>query len=1422
MAQSVEDDPGSGKSVTGRVAAPGEIRNEQDGTKNSMDTRVTASQQNIAAPTAAPQRAGMLQRKCACGQHAPGGECQTCKQKKQALQRCAITYTDENEIAPPIVHDVLRSPGKPLDTETRETMESRLGRDFSQVPAGETAAHMQTSLLIGPPDDRYEQEADQAAQPVSTGRSFAGSSRPNHDFSGVSVHTGPAAAASAQAVHAKAYTVGEHIVFGAGRYNPSTGSGQQLLAHELAHVVQQRGTPNSGSLRRAPDDPEQPAAQVGLSVSISGLTFHVPEEITFKSGRKTPQLLAIVLQRLLGPQYKLELVKEVLAQFPIEKFKRAGGFLDRKPAKGGEPIRMINLGIEPTLLLIGFLKAKKLDLQISEKQEELLKLGFASVNLWADFNQILKAAGNPLPAWYTRQIFEQELAQQGKLLREYAGALESARAGDEAARATGIETVTEVIKALYGPAMVLEAIRRDISLAANDETSGIYSSLWKVPTPKKGEKLKVTTPPTRVRSLNVVVLFLGYMRTQPQLTLNAEVNQAERLELVKRYSRYTQQMLFMGSFAEGDQEIRDQPATANYPAFPSTLTPLSHLQPPLFDAALGTDHRFQMDIQFPSVYEVLGRYSFNWERVRIPDDKIGEPVDVSKLKGERPTFSEVGAVRFGRDTAYTKADIKKVIGEMSTDLGPAGVGALELVGANAILRYIGTGIRLGLEILTMPTNQKLIVFPSPGLYMVRSAMSQVREGNEEVKRAPSVAYFPVLARDPDEIAAGGVKHSLTAQEKAKERIKEIESKLSGSKLGKEERQQLQDELDALRLATAPLGERLEHRRSEIAKQIAAIESGSMEGDLDAFLKEKENIEKIIALRAKRKVADAELLTARFVSDLGQTIPLMLEVVDRSNTKKGNAHVYISDVTTPKSGDANGYGKTREDAIENGIRKLLESIHGYGRGRASVSLGGEIRTIRIDASLGSLLSESVENVATVLSIAAIAAAPFTGGASLSFLIPLGLVGAVPSAYRVLERVEAGTFELDLENALEIVNIAGSLIGLGRLGATSLRAMRIGKGLLIVGLGVDAAGGILMGAQLITQIEALSKLPPGERSAALLLLIGQTMVSTGVMVGGALAERGHQARAEAEGGKFKGLAEEKPSGVGEPTAKKPASPGAELLEKASADRDLNRLGRMDADSEVKLRSDEPLRKALVEQPRAAAALKKCASPCYPPGVTADQVKRLDRLLSRLGETGSYDEAALKKYLYDRRGDLDKAISQIEGVQNAGHLNSYLKFFNEGGEIKRLPPKGDPKILLAEHDRAHDFGVEKGRTQAQAEGKSPAGFTNPFERQGRYGQGFDDVMKKGPNVDLGEVFVVEYKGGDAVLAKGQMELDWIIGNIRRLYTEGGPAGQQWARTLAKALRDGRLKGVAYSTPVKDGQPQPTKTIATWNYPSTNIKLP
>lgn len=118
--------------------------------------------------TAKPLVGGILQRKCACGQHTlAGGECEECRKKREGMiQRSAVSAAPVNAV-PPIVHDVLSSPGQPLDAGTQAFMESHFGHDFSQVRVHRSVPAMpQTKLTVNWPGDVYEQEADQVAEQV--------------------------------------------------------------------------------------------------------------------------------------------------------------------------------------------------------------------------------------------------------------------------------------------------------------------------------------------------------------------------------------------------------------------------------------------------------------------------------------------------------------------------------------------------------------------------------------------------------------------------------------------------------------------------------------------------------------------------------------------------------------------------------------------------------------------------------------------------------------------------------------------------------------------------------------------------------------------------------------------------------------------------------------------------------------------------------------------------------------------------------------------------------------------------------------------------------------------------------------------------------------------------------------------------------
>src|ERR1044071_6860949 len=120
-----------------------------------------------------------------------------------------------------------------------------------------------------------------AGQPLDTATQRFFAARFGHDFSHVRVHADAQAAASARSVSALAYTVGSHVVFGAGQFSPGTRAGQKLLAHELTHVVQQTG--RSTSSARAPtehgDGDTAPTANISRASNpmCSGLMQRQPE-----------------------------------------------------------------------------------------------------------------------------------------------------------------------------------------------------------------------------------------------------------------------------------------------------------------------------------------------------------------------------------------------------------------------------------------------------------------------------------------------------------------------------------------------------------------------------------------------------------------------------------------------------------------------------------------------------------------------------------------------------------------------------------------------------------------------------------------------------------------------------------------------------------------------------------------------------------------------------------------------------------------------------------------------------------------------------------------------------------------------------------------------------------------------------------------
>jgi hypothetical protein len=132
---------------------------------------------------------------------------------------------------------------------------------------------------IGSGSTASRSPAQIAERPFDTGQPLPSRTRAvlerrlGHSFADVRVHTDAQAADSAQSLAARAYTTGSEIVFGTGEYAPETRAGRALLAHELAHVVQQRhgdATREEHSAQR--DIAEAEATRAGSAVA-SGRSF---------------------------------------------------------------------------------------------------------------------------------------------------------------------------------------------------------------------------------------------------------------------------------------------------------------------------------------------------------------------------------------------------------------------------------------------------------------------------------------------------------------------------------------------------------------------------------------------------------------------------------------------------------------------------------------------------------------------------------------------------------------------------------------------------------------------------------------------------------------------------------------------------------------------------------------------------------------------------------------------------------------------------------------------------------------------------------------------------------------------------------------------------------------------------------------------
>ena len=200
---------------------------------------MNATRQHKSNPTAAPPlktaSSGLIQRKCACGNHTiAGGECEECGRKKRYSLQTKLKVSGPGDIyereAERIADQLMAAPVHSGISATPPTIQR-----YKEQSAGQTtAAPASVDLALASPGRPLEPTLRQEME-----------LRFGYDFTAVRVHYDEQAARAADAIDASAFTLGNSIWFGRGMFRPETAFGQHLMAHELTHTIQQRGQPDT-------------------------------------------------------------------------------------------------------------------------------------------------------------------------------------------------------------------------------------------------------------------------------------------------------------------------------------------------------------------------------------------------------------------------------------------------------------------------------------------------------------------------------------------------------------------------------------------------------------------------------------------------------------------------------------------------------------------------------------------------------------------------------------------------------------------------------------------------------------------------------------------------------------------------------------------------------------------------------------------------------------------------------------------------------------------------------------------------------------------------------------------------------------------------------------------------------------------------
>ncbi|SMO71685.1 eCIS core domain-containing protein [Fodinibius sediminis] len=881
------------------------------------------------------------------------------------------------------------------------------------------------------------------------------------DFSDVSVHSDSKAAWMNESLGSKAFTHGSDIYFNREQYNPNSRKGQHLLAHELAHVVQQKGNNQSALIQR--NDNDNGGEQDNFApFLITTNDWRIMKNDGLRIARSFSGINVRTVVVITNRVRAFNIQEDLLGNFAL---------------KG-------NFRLRNGVFLIG----SDANLRFGRRGEDVstMSIGFNLENLDEEFQSQVEGRDIYMSDWVDIPEGQDDIFIMPMLIL-VASQETTEDTGGEGCEQSGApgwawelyQAVKLRVEDMRAAGASSRRLPSDLILLRADEEGNTGINVWLNPENEEGQHAgprrrvpmqENQTPDELLSIILDVTEELAQQDSTGEREGEASEEQGQQVDEI-RYSAP------FGEEGEGEG--------FEYPPLDAQIHGLS-LQP------TGGTGVFSMDIDYSqSAPDLLGQVSwafqhtyYRWEVWDITNsESVQQRAEEIQSGGLSSEEDEVGRFEhisgdFGRQMqqlAERPEQIRQDRREALMEGRYMDVVANEL---NEDLYGLEAAMALGGELLGATADvfsddqERSIHWTRPGIFVVR-CIGVINPGaeEEEPRRAPSVSTLVVSVRDVEEISKEAIGMPAAQLEELRLQLLLLQSLPEGHP-DRANIPLLQERLEEAELTvsgtpTELIEYRLDKRREELAnarEQSIFLEHGLHDSRVSRLEREVEVLEdqlRLANLRREQLQSDSgnrpvHRAQGVLVSNVtGQTYPLLLQISEPVLVDD-EWKCFLSDVTSRDANKYEGFAPNEGPVEDAKVRAVWEAVErfagdaGYGEGQLTISLPSEgyfasliddarEKTIESRPRDWTAARQRLEELAQVIAVLGlVVTSPAVG-------ITGGVLSAALAAERIVSRMENDTFRWDSQaigDVIEIVTAGVSIANVGSIGA--LRKIPDGEG------------------------------------------------------------------------------------------------------------------------------------------------------------------------------------------------------------------------------------------------------------------------------------------------------------------------------------------------------------------------------------------